>query len=125
MTWPVGSPPGARVGLVPTMRERAAATWRALKGDGCSRVPDWHEEWAGCCHMHDADYRTGNDERGVRLTRARSDRRLRECMTCCARTFVGRWLVAPVYYLGVQVFGRAVWAAYRRGERNHHRRADD
>jgi hypothetical protein len=90
-------------------RQKAALAWAAVKGDGCTSVPDFTTAWKRCCDRHDADYSEHTNETGVKITRARADRRLFKCLKCSARTLVGRWLIAPAYWLGVRVFGGSHW----------------
>lgn len=87
----------------------AIAAWQAAKGDGCSNAPDFHPEWTTCCNRHDADYATHTDETGKPLTRAQSDQRLLACLRAKARTWPGRWIVAPIYFAAVRAFGRNQW----------------
>ena len=89
---------------------RASALWRAVRGDGCTNVPDIHDAYTTCCIAHDRDYATHTSEMGVPLTRAKADARLRSCMATASKTFAGRWFVTPLYYVGVRLFGRKHWA---------------
>lgn len=90
--------------------DKAAALWRAVKGDGCTRAPDWHGRFNACCNAHDADYTTGTDERGRPITRAAADARLAACMRKGAYTPLGGIGLSVLYYLGVRAFGRGRWA---------------
>lgn len=92
-----------------TLRENAAHAWSAVKGDGCTDVPDFTEAFTRCCDQHDADYTTGADENGRRLSRARADRRLYLCLKCAAVTFAGKYVIAPAYWIGVRLFGKSHW----------------
>jgi len=88
---------------------RARNAWRAIKGDGCSAVPDWHDDYTECCNRHDADYRTGYDEEGRAITRRQADERLRACMKAKAKTPFGQFILTPLYFAGVRLFGRKHW----------------
>lgn len=102
--------PNGRIRLAsPDVKSRAAALWRAIRGDGCSSVPDWHRDYTECCNRHDADYRTGTDENGNRITRAKADQRLFACMKKESRSIIGRTLVSTIYYAGVRLFGSPHW----------------
>lgn len=91
------------------MRKALAHAWHAVKGDGCTSAPDFHVEYTACCNLHDADYTTGTDETGKRITRAQADARLRACMRAHSKTIFGRWIIAPLYWVGVRVGARAHW----------------
>lgn len=90
-------------------KEKAAALWAAVKGNGCSDVPDWNDHLRGCCNRHDCDYSTHTDETGEPITRAQADKRLRQCMGKEGRTWFGRRVLSITYWLGVRVFGRKFW----------------
>lgn len=98
--------------------EKAKALWAAVKGDGCTRVPDWHSAYKECCNRHDADYSTHTDEQGNALTRKQSDKRLFDCMKRNSKTFLGKFFVSTLYFVGVRVFGKSYWAKTEEGNGN-------
>lgn len=71
------------------------------KGDGCTAAPDFW--WRPCCDQHDLDY----DEK--LMTRAEADRKFYNCLRSTAKTPIGRYLFAPLYYAAVRVFGGSHW----------------
>lgn len=78
-----------------------ALAW-ALKGDGCSKVPDFH--YRCCCDEHDIHYRTGMTIDGQRLTRKEADQHFLKCMQNR-----GGVLLPYIYYFGVRLFGENAW----------------
>lgn len=100
----------ARAGLARAWAA-AAVHARALRqasgSDGCTGAPDF--SFGACCAEHDADYATHVDERGAPLTRAAADARLYRCIRREGASFVGRWLLAPVYWGAVRLFGSSRW----------------
>lgn len=82
--------------------DRVKAMAWALKGDGCSKVPDFNSR--PCCDEHDIHYRTGATIEGVRLTRREADRRFYECMK-----HTDGPILAGLYWLGVRMFGEQAW----------------
>ncbi len=91
-----------------TAREEARRAWALVKGDGCTSAPDlWY---ADCCARHDADYTTGTDETGRRISRAAADARFRACMQRTAAPLpISRRLLPWVYWAAVRVFGWRHW----------------
>lgn len=84
-----------------------ALAW-ALKGDGCSGVPDLF--YRPCCDLHDIFYRTGADVDGTRVTRREADRRFRECLQKQGKTpILGTHILPFFYWLGVRWFGETAW----------------
>lgn len=80
----------------------------ALKGDGCTSVPDL--TYRRCCDEHDIHYRTGKTLAGKPITRAQADARLFACMKRTGVTpVVGRLIVPAVFWLGVRLFGGRAW----------------
>lgn len=106
---------GAAAGDSEAERER----WRrvrilaaVVKADGCSGAPDFW--WKDCCDEHDVAYRLGLDHLGNPITKEQADRRLLECIREKARTSVGRYVLAPIYYRAVRLV-RAARRAWLRG----------
>lgn len=64
--------------------------------DGCSMSPDL--TFAECCVTHDIDYSLGE------ITRAESDRKLRQCISSKGYPYL-----SVVYWVGVRLFG---WFPY-------------
>jgi len=91
------------------MKKELAQLWRATKGDGCTSVPDFHSDYTACCNRHDADYKTGTDENGKKITRGKADTRLFRCMRKNSKTIIGKWGISAVYFFGVRLFGRSHW----------------
>lgn len=80
---------------------------KLVRADGCSSAPDfWFKE---CCDEHDVYYRTGRDSEGYPITRAEADRRLRLCLRDSAITPIGRFILSPLYYMAVRLFGSRHW----------------
>ena len=95
---------------IPTRPSRAylRELWRAVRGDGCTAVPDLG--FTECCNRHDADYRTHHDENGRRISRSRSDARLFLCMIRSKKhPHIARWTLATIFFTGVRMFGRNFW----------------
>lgn len=96
------------------MRKRGATArehWRKLvslvKADGCSSAPDlWFSD---CCNCHDVYYRSGKDEHGFTLTRAQADRLFLRCLREASISTFGKWILAPIYYCAVRIFGGGCW----------------
>jgi hypothetical protein len=92
---------------------------RALRGDGCSGVPDvWGRP---CCDEHDVAYRCHNDPDGQLITRAQADARFRRCLASRSPLrHLGLAFASPLawlYWLGVRLFGRRAWRAAQAGKR--------
>jgi len=82
--------------------DRVKALAWALKGDGCSKVPDFN--YRCCCDEHDIHYRTGTTLDGVRLTRKEADKYFLACMQKR-----GGIVLPFLYYIGVRLFGESSW----------------
>jgi hypothetical protein len=73
-----------------------------LKFDGCTGVIDFYVD---CCNHHDFMYRTGNNIRGIPVSRKEADAEFRRCMQSRSRLGIcnpmswWRWI-------GVRLFGR-------------------
>jgi hypothetical protein len=84
------------------------AAWRAIKGDGCTAVPDLH--YASCCNKHDKAYRTGVNRKGRPTTRLKADLALASCiMREKSSPIFLRILIAPTFFIGVRIFGGQFW----------------
>lgn len=65
---------------------------KGFKFDGCTSSPDLN--FIDCCNRHDYDYQN------MSMSRARADKRLRQCMSKRG------WIVLPwLYWAAVRVFG--------------------
>ena len=79
----------------------------ALKGDGCTDAPDL--TFRLCCDEHDVHYRTHKHLDGTHITKQEADKRLYECMKKKSITPVGKYIIAPIYFLAVKVFAQPAW----------------
>lgn len=95
--------------VISDAKEKIKSAWKAVRGDGCTMSPDIHENIRNCCNQHDADYTTGTDENGNEITRAQADKRLFECMRKNSYTPIGKFIVAPFYYVAVRLFASNHW----------------
>jgi hypothetical protein len=81
---------------------------KAIKSDGCTKVPD-----AGtgpCCIGHDLRYKFGIDEYGQLCNKKQADSYLRKCIE--HQSVLKRWsLIARIYWLGVKEFGAWAYAS--------------
>lgn len=69
--------------------------------DGCTSSPDFNFGY-DCCGEHDYYYQSGE------ISRAEADKRLRKCMQKKG------YIVLPwVYWAGVRLFGRGIWAKHK------------
>ena len=88
--------------------DRVKALAWALKGDGCSKVPDFN--YRSCCDEHDIHYRTGMTVDGVRITRKQADSRFFECMRGQGMVPILGTHILPFFYWGaVRLFGEDAW----------------
>lgn len=77
---------------------------KAIKGDGCSGVPDFYGD---CCTTHDLMYRYGITMWGKPCKKRDADNYLRSCMQ--EASWLHRYsLIAKLYWRGVRLFG--AWA---------------
>jgi hypothetical protein len=82
--------------------------WRALKGDGCTAVPDLG--FSACCDNHDRHYATRRHRNGKRISRVAADVALLRCMFRNRKvSVIKRLLLAPVFFAGVRLFGWMHW----------------
>lgn len=79
----------------------------ALRGDGCSMVPDF--SFRHCCDEHDIAYRTGKSWCGEEITRSQADAALRRCIRRNGATWFGRNILSWVFWIGVRIGGRKAW----------------
>ncbi|HYC45382.1 MAG TPA: hypothetical protein VED01_07820 [Burkholderiales bacterium] len=92
-------------------REHYELLAKLVKADGCSSSPDlW---FRAACDEHDVHYRTGQDCDGNPITRAEADRRFLARMRECAISPLGRWILAPTYWLFVRACGWRHWRGAR------------
>lgn len=90
------------------MFDSTKQAWAAVRGDGCTKSPDF--AYTRCCNRHDKDYSTHTDENGKPLTRKQADKRLYDCMRKSGKTpIVGRLIVPAIYYAAVRTFGGKYW----------------
>jgi hypothetical protein len=88
-------------------REHLQLLAKLVRADGCTAAPDfWFKD---CCDEHDVYYRTGRDGEGCPITRREADRRLYTCLKGQALTPIGRFLLSPLYYTAVRLFGARHW----------------
>mgnify|MGYP001568012713 CR=1 FL=1 len=85
------------------------AMWRAIRTDGCTGAPDFHAAWRSCCNRHDRHYSTHRDQHGEPLTRAEADAALLKCLRARARSPIGKWIIAPLYYAAVRTLAARRW----------------
>lgn len=82
--------------------------WRALKGDGCTAVPDLG--FTACCDDHDRHYSTRRRRNGKKLSRVAADAALFACMMRNKKAnILKRLLLAPTFFVGVRLFGWMHW----------------
>ena len=87
-----------------TRKEYVAQLAKALKGDGCTDVPDLF--FTPCCDEHDIHYRTGNTITGKPITRLQADNQFFKCMRKHGKTpVIGKLLLPALYWVGVRIFG--------------------
>jgi hypothetical protein len=85
---------------------------RLVKANGCTGVPDFC--FKRCCDEHDVAYHTGKDQLGNDISRPEADRKLMRCIDAMAlegETEAQR-VLAPIYFVGVRVFGESHWFDY-------------
>jgi hypothetical protein len=91
-----------------TYWDRVKALAWALKGDGCSKVPDLN--YRSCCDEHDIHYRTGMTIDGVKITRKEADSRFLVCMQKKGMVpILGTHIVPFFYWAAVRLFGETAW----------------
>lgn len=95
-----------------TYWERVKRIAKALKGDGCTGVPDL--TYKKCCDRHDIHYRTKMrlEDTGIPtpITRAEADKEMFKCMRETGKTpIIGSIIVPGLYWLGVRLFGSGAW----------------
>lgn len=90
-------------------RFRLRSLWRSVRGDGCTNAPDFHSDYTHCCNGHDSDYTSGSDEKGNEITRKQADIRLLKCMKNNSKTALGKYVISPIYYIAVRLFGANRW----------------
>ena len=87
-----------------SVREHLKMLAQLVKADGCSSALDfWFSE---ACNEHDVYYRTGEDCNGKPITRKQADALFFESMQRDAITPVGKWILAPMYWGAVRIFGK-------------------
>lgn len=88
--------------------DRVKALAWALKGDGCTAVPDL--TYRQCCDEHDIHYVTGMTVEGTPITRFEADNRFFKCMKETGKTpIIGTHIIPAIYWVGVRIFGGGVW----------------
>jgi hypothetical protein len=87
--------------LLEETKGAVAAAKSLVKGDGCTAAPDFW--WTSCCDEHDTDYIE------KKMSRAAADKKFHRCLRAKAKTFIGKWFLSPIYYLGVRIAGKHYW----------------
>ncbi len=74
---------------------------KPFQPNGCTSAPDLF--WKSCCDAHDEAYFN------KQVSRAEADKAFLSCLRRDAKTPLGKWIIAPAYYLAVRLFGASYW----------------